>query len=214
MNTRLVQAIVLVENLAAAEQRLTALGLSSYDGGRHPGRGTANRIVSFDDHYLELLSVVDAVEAESSPDGRPVLAALRERGPGLARWSVEPDDIGAVGARLGLPVEDRQRIRPDGRVVRWQAVGVNDAWKEPWRCAFLHWQEPTERPHHSFTEHPCAATGFTTLEMRVPDERKLEFWLDGPLPDGVVTIGSGVLGPVRLSLATPHGAMSIGEVIG
>src|ERR1700686_4238891 len=90
---RLVQAIVLVEDLGAARVEMEALGLTVLDGGRHPGRGTANLIVPFGAHYLELLAVVDEGAARASQQGRPVVAALSERGPGLARWSVEAADI-------------------------------------------------------------------------------------------------------------------------
>ncbi len=79
------------------------LGLTVLDGGRHPGRGTANLIVPFADHYLELLAVVDEAEARSSPQGRPVVAALARRGPGLARWSVETPDIESGGGSGRAP---------------------------------------------------------------------------------------------------------------
>ena len=80
---RLVQAISLVGDLDIARRRMEALGFAVEEGGRHPGRGTANLIVPFGDEYLELLAVVDEPEARSSPQGRPVLDALSRRGPGL-----------------------------------------------------------------------------------------------------------------------------------
>ena len=40
-----------------------------YAGGRHPGHGTANRIVPLGSSYIELMAVVDRVEADSSPLG-------------------------------------------------------------------------------------------------------------------------------------------------
>jgi hypothetical protein len=136
---RLVQAIVLVTDLGAARAQMESLGFTVLEGGRHPGRGTANLIVPFGRQYLELLAVVDEAEALESAQGRPVLAALSGRGPGLARWSVEPGDIEVASARVGRPIERRQRILPDGRAVRWRSVGVDEAWAEPWRCAFMSW---------------------------------------------------------------------------
>ena len=98
MGGTLVQAIVLVTDLHDARRRMESLGFTVIDGGHHPGRGTANMIVPFGEQYLELLAVVDEAEARSSPQGQPVVAALARRGPGLARWSVEPDDIEAAAS--------------------------------------------------------------------------------------------------------------------
>src|SRR5580658_9644669 len=103
MADRFVQAIVLVTDLKQSRLAMEALGLTVLDGGRHPGRGTANLIVPFGAQYLELLAIVDREEALASPQGRPVAAALSERGPGLARWSVEPTDIEATSARVHHP---------------------------------------------------------------------------------------------------------------
>jgi hypothetical protein len=44
-------------------------------GGRHPGWGTANRIVPLGNTYLEVVAAVDAAEADGSPFGRWVAAA-------------------------------------------------------------------------------------------------------------------------------------------
>ena len=49
--------------------------LPSVDGGRHPGWGTANRIVPLGDTYIELVTVVDEAEAAQSPFGRWVASA-------------------------------------------------------------------------------------------------------------------------------------------
>ena len=115
---RLVQAIVLVTDLESARRRMEALGLTVLDGGRHPGRGTANLIVALRrPQYLELLAVVDEAEALSSPQGRPVVAALARRGPGLARWSVETDrhrGDGGPGRAPGRGPSPRPSRRDDG----------------------------------------------------------------------------------------------------
>jgi len=206
-----VQAIVLVEDLETAAGRLAQVGLRSVPGGRHPGRGTANVIVAFGRQYLELLSVVDTAEAQASVDGRPVLAALARRGPGLARWSVEPDDIAAVGRRLDLAVEDRERVRPDGTVVRWRAVGVNEAWAEPWRCAFMAWDDPSLHPGRGDVGHRCRATGFAVLEVNVPDDPSMRTWLGGGPPPAVVTRPAEPTGPVRVVVQAPGGDIDIGQ---
>lgn len=212
MDDRLVQAIVLVTDLDSARHRMETLGLTVLAGGRHPGRGTANLIVPFPlgTHYLELLAVVDEAEARSSPQGRPVVAALARRGPGLARWGVEVDDIEATAARVDLPVEHRQRVLPDGTVVRWRSVGVDAAWDEPWCCAFLAWDDPLLHPARAIAVvHANGATGFARLELSVPDGRSLAAWVGGPVPEGVaVSVGAGS-GPTGLFLRCPAGDLAI-----
>jgi hypothetical protein len=207
--SRLVQAIILVEDLNVARQRMTALGFATEDGGRHPGRGTANLIVPFGDEYLELLAVVDAREARASRQGRPVLDALSRRGPGLARWSVESSDIEATAGRLGLPVERRQRIRPDAETVHWRAVGVDEAWAQPWRCAFMAWDDPWLHPARRGTSHPNGALGFAALEVSVPSEAELVSWIgEGPPPKVEVRTGPDV-GPGKLVVSTASGQLEI-----
>jgi hypothetical protein len=209
MADRLVQAIVLVTDLPAAGQRLEALGLTVLEGGRHPGRGTANLIVPFGRQYLELLAIVDASEACTSPQGQPVMAALSSHGPGLARWSVEPDDIEATATRVGHPVEHRQRVRPDGTVVTWRSVAVDTAWLEPWRCAFMAWDDPVTHPARLLKAHPNGSTGFARLEVVVPDIGAAHEWLGGGCPPGVVMEVGPEPGPSSLCLSSPDGEIPV-----
>ena len=146
IDDRLVQAIVLVTDLEPARRHMEGLGLTVLEGGHHPGRGTTNLIVPFGRQYLELLAVVDEAEARSSPQGRPVVQALSRLGPGLARWSVEAQDIEAAAKRVGYPVETRHHVLPDGTTISWRSVGVDAAWAEPWRCAFMTWDDPGQHP--------------------------------------------------------------------
>jgi len=207
---RFVQAIVLVTDLHAAGRRLEALGLTVLDGGRHPGRGTANRIVPLGHQYLELLAVVDEAEARTSPQGRPVVAALSARGPGLARWSVEPDDISATATRVGHPIERRRRLLPDGTEVTWRSVAVDTAWSEPWRCAFMTWDDTVTHPGRSPVVHPNGATGFARLGVVVPDRAAALAWLGGRIPPGVVMTVGATPGVTELRLSSPGGDIPIG----
>jgi hypothetical protein len=209
MADRLVQAIVLVTDLPAAGRRMEALGLTVLEGGHHPGRGTANLIVPFGRQYLELLAVVDASEAAASPQGQPVIAALSRRGPGLARWSVEPSDIEATATRVGHPVEHRQRVRPDGTTVAWRSVAVDTTWREPWRCAFMAWDDPATHPALVFEGHPNGANGFARLDVVVPDIGAARDWVGGTLPPGVVMDVGPEPGPSRLWLSSPDGDIPI-----
>src|SRR5436190_2107644 len=65
-----------VRDLDEAAARLEReQGLLAVGGGRHPGLGTANRIVPLGLQYLELIAVVDETEAAASRLGRRVAAA-------------------------------------------------------------------------------------------------------------------------------------------
>jgi hypothetical protein len=210
VDDRLVQVIMLVDDLQGARRRTEALGLTVVDGGRHPGRGTANLIVPFGQQYLELLAVVDETEALSSPHGRPVVSALSTRGPGLARWSVEATDIEAAARRVGYPIERRQRVLPDGRTVSWRSVAVDAAWSAPWRCAFMSWDEPGLHPAAMTAVHPNGATGFGRLDVLAPDVEALRRWLGGEAPPGVnVKVGEPP-GIADLRLSSPGGEIALG----
>ena len=74
---------------AVARQIETEHGLASAAGGRHPGWGTANRIVPLGATYLELVAVVDEAEASQSAFGRWV-AASRSGAP--FGWAVRTPD--------------------------------------------------------------------------------------------------------------------------
>jgi catechol 2,3-dioxygenase-like lactoylglutathione lyase family enzyme len=110
---------------AAAEAMERVLGLKASGGGRHEALGTFNRLIWLGDSFVELIGVFDHGLAEGSWAGRPTLEAL-ESGGGLAAWAIATDDIERDSAALRSlgselqPVLSGERIRPDGRVVRWR----------------------------------------------------------------------------------------------
>ena len=92
-------------------------GLTAVEGGRHPGWGTANRIVPLGDTYIELVTVVDAGQAAGSTFGRWVAGRL-EGGGGLLGWAVRAEDFEGTVARLGLTTGSGSRRTADGRELR------------------------------------------------------------------------------------------------
>jgi len=192
---------------------MEALGFIVREGGHHPGRGTANIIVPFGSQYLELLAVVDRDEALASPQGRPVVTVMSTRGPGLARWSIEPEDIEVTARRVGLAADRRFRVLPSGETVRWRAVGVDLSWIEPWRCAFMAWDDPHLHPARSEGGHLNGATGFSRLEVETPDRAELVAWLGGNAPEGVhLSVATGGLGPTRLFFSSPTGEIPLATI--
>src|SRR6185437_7033571 len=95
------QVIYGVRDLDAATQRIEALGLTVLDGGRHPGLGTANRIVPLGAAYLERLGVVDEAEARHNNYGMAMLRQIAA-GDRLVRWSLRTADLDTVAAERSL----------------------------------------------------------------------------------------------------------------
>jgi hypothetical protein len=93
--------IYAVRDLAAAADRLAALGLPSYEGGSHPGLGTSNRIVPLGPSYIELLAP----------------APFDDRFHG---WMIR-----------GVPLPDEalamSRVTPSGARLSWRLAGVTPA---------------------------------------------------------------------------------------
>ena len=69
----------------AAAQLKRRYGLGSVEGGRHPGWGTANRIVPLARTYIELIAVVDDAEAAEAPFGHWITAAPAREAARLGR---------------------------------------------------------------------------------------------------------------------------------
>jgi len=149
--------------------------VASVEGGRHPGWGTANRIVPLGDAYLELVAIADESEAPQSLLGRWVAA---RRG-GLARplgWAVRTDGLDDVAERLGLAVHSGSRDLPGGGVVRWRMAGLEQAVAEPSLPFFLEWAPGTPFPGRTAAAHPAGAVRIAALELE-GDADRLAVWL-------------------------------------
>ena len=203
-----------VNDLEIATRRVEALGFGVVDGGRHPGLGTANRIVPFGGpsgapQYLELLGVVDADEARRSPFGRALLDAIKD-GDRLVRWCLQTTvaDLDVVAARLQLTVEPRARKRPDGVMLTWRAAGLALSLAEAWLPFFVAWDHPDRHPGLSAVRHRRAPRAFTRIDVATGDRPWLDRWLQG-----VSTAVRLVDGPPRLhqvAIATEDGDVVVG----
>lgn len=113
--------------LEPAVSRVEALlGVGAVAGGRHPGKGTRNALISFsDERYLEIVA--------PDPD-QPDPEAARWFGidgldaPRLVTWCARAPDVeaaarraAAAGVELGA-VSEGGRLRPDGRELRWRVT--------------------------------------------------------------------------------------------
>jgi hypothetical protein len=189
--------LVATAGLDAAAAAAGRLGLPVAGGGRHPGWGTANRIVPLGEAYLELIAVVDPAEAPSSPFGRWVAAAP----PGPMGWAVRVDDIEATATRLGLDLVPGSRATPDGRTLRWRTAGVERVAAEPSFPFFIEWE-----PGAPFPGAGGARVAIERIELR-GDAAALAEWLGGAeLP---VAVRPGPPAVERFVLRGPRGAIAV-----
>lgn len=159
----------LESGVADAEQRFH---VTSVEGGRHPGWGTANRIVPLGTSYLELVAVVDAAEAATSPLGRWVSAAAPED-PQLLGWAVRPDDLDSVAARNGLVVAQGSRRAAGGELLSWRTAGLERSIAEPCFPFFIEWSAETR-----FPELAAEPSRVSIRELGLTgDEQRLADWL-------------------------------------
>jgi hypothetical protein len=166
---------IAVADLVAAGREIEARhGLASIDGGRHPGWGTANRIVPLGQTYLELIAVVDQAEAAKSFVGSWVAQAS----PVLAQplgWAVRTDNLDEVARRLGLVVTPGSRATRGGQL-RWRTAGIEQAAAEPSLPFFIEWEHGTPLPGHAPATHRSAGIQIAKLQLD-GDPDRLAAWL-------------------------------------
>ena len=193
-------------DLAAAANDIDArYGLASIEGGRHPGWGTANRIVPLGGAYLELVAVVDEVEAAGSAFGRWVAAAhptlLRPLG-----WAVRTGQLDVVARRLDLRVGTGSREGRNGHAVRWRLAGIEQAAAQPSLPFFIEWGHGTALPGRATATHRAGPVEVAQLKL-AGDADRLGSWLGAhdlpitvrPGPPAVASIVlTGALGEIVL----------------
>jgi hypothetical protein len=150
-------------------------GLASLAGGRHPGWGTANRIVPLGDTYLELVAVINDTEAGRSMFGRWIMAAdpefLRPLG-----WVVRTDQLDNIARRLDLTPEHGSRVTTSGQSLSWRSAGVEQAAREPGLPFLIEWAPETRFPGDASVRHPNGLVKLARLELR-GDTAHLAAWV-------------------------------------
>lgn len=163
---------------AAAAELERVTGLRASGGGRHERLGTYNRLVWLGDTYLELIGVWGEALAAASWVGAPTVRALSAGG-GLATFALASDGLATdlerlrdSGAAWEGPVAG-ERVRPDGRVVRWSLAAPPRLGPDEPPFLIEHdlsateWT-PEERAARAAEVHPLGApVRLTTLEMPV-----------------------------------------------
>jgi hypothetical protein len=174
------------------------------EGGRHPGHGTANRIIPLGGCYIELLAVVDSSEAKDSPFGN--WASQRTKtAAGVDAVCIRSDDLDAVCARLGLEPTAMSRRRPDGTELKWSTAGVDLAIAESLPF-FIEWDVPEDRmPGRSHVVHDREVNGVEEIVLSGDTARLAKWTEDVP----AIRIVEGPSSIVSVSLATPEGPLAL-----
>lgn len=142
-------------------------GVRAKFGGSHPGGGTRNALLSLGTgHYLEIIAP-DPAQA-NAPDVR-----LKELpSPRIIQWAIHTEDIAAAKSMIeaaGIKTVGPQtgsRQRPDGKLLRWQALGIEQT--TPLVPFFIQWD--TSSPHPSSDSPPLGTAKSLRLETPQPDE--------------------------------------------
>jgi hypothetical protein len=199
--------LIAVSDLPGAGRRMESLfGVASVAGGRHPGWGTANRIIPLGDAYLELVTVVDSEAATASPFGWWVCRAC-ESAPAFMGWAVRTQDLDRIAKRLDLTPDEGSRAGQDGALIRWRMAGVQQAAAEPLLPFFIEWGQDTRLPWRAQVSHPAGAVSIEKVLVR-GNEQRMDAWLGGDTLPLEVTAGAPAV--VGLVLSVAGGAIHVG----
>jgi hypothetical protein len=143
-------------------------GVQANLGGNHPGGGTRNALLSLGTgHYLEIIAP-DPAQASAS-DMRE-LAKLPS--PRIIQWAIHTEDIAAAKSMLeaaGIKTvgpKPGSRQRPDGKVLRWQTLGIEHT--TPLVPFFIQWE--ANSPHPSSDSPQLGTVKSLHFETPQPDE--------------------------------------------
>lgn len=143
-----------VRDLAASiDEWERATGVRPALGGRHPGFGTHNALVSLGDVYLELLAP-DPEAAEVTGLGTLIAGLAAPRLVTFAARTAAAAEVTSAAAELGLGVEARagSRRTAAGELVEWRNVMVSGHGFGTLVPFFIEWAPGT--PHPAATSPP------------------------------------------------------------
>lgn len=200
--------LVAVTDLATSAREFeTRFGLASMEGGRHPGWGTANRIVPLEASYLELIAVVDEAVAAECSFGRWVSGAATSAGRPLG-WAVRIEVLDPIARRLGLAVNNGSRETPSGEVLRWRTAGIDRAVAESSHPFFIEWGAGVRHPGAAAVDHPAGSVRISQLRIH-GDPGSLAEWLgDHTLP---IVVRPGSASVAAIALSTRDGEIVVGD---
>lgn len=222
--------VIRVNDLDKAIEDYTALGFTVVRGGEHPGLGSRNALIAFqDDTYLELIAFAARPDVKPRSERARELAAAgksplecrfltwESSAEGLADFALVPANIDEVlkaardaGLNIQGPVPG-SRQRPDGQKVAWN-LGLPDGLDVPFLCADVTPRE-LRLPAGEARKHKNGAIGIGNVALSVADlaassERYRKLLQQDPVKDFAWQnkMGSGtayMLGTTTITLMQP-----------
>lgn len=142
-------------------------GVKPVIGGVHPGRGTRNALVSLGGRqYLEIIAPDPAQQVASLPYDLKSMSTPR-----MVHWAAVTNNISLIAQKANLSVSnsrDGSRARPDGRVLKWRTLDIQNRMGEirfspiPF---FIEWASDSPHPSQD-SPKGCKLQSF---EMEHPD---------------------------------------------
>jgi hypothetical protein len=158
----LVVAVRSLEEGVAEFERLT--GVKAGAGGKHPGRGTENALVSFGGgKYLEIIAPQAGVTLEPRDEPMRKLDRLR-----VINWAISVRDVSSAVAALkgagftASPPQPGSRVTPAGERLEWTTFGLADP-AIPVAPFFINWSAATKHPSTT------APAGCELPELKITD---------------------------------------------
>lgn len=184
-----------------------ATGVRARIGGRHPGRGTHNALLSLGGRqYLEIIAL-DPAQAEAPGLLYPALKTLSE--PRFIAWAVAVDNVADIAMRVAAanietigPLEGA-RVQADGSLLAWKTLRMAGPSVEGLPF-FIEWQKGTPHPSQT-TPSGCRLTSF---EIDHPDPEGTRRILRCLGAEATVTPSARVR--LKARLQTPKGEVELG----
>ncbi len=167
--------LIAVRDLDAAKDTFERLGFKVTPEGRHPGRGTSNRLVVFGGEYLELIAVHD-------PEGdlfRPNLPSFLDEREGLFIFAMGTSDVyertksvRAAGVLITDPVKGSRQAADGSTAYSWTQAEIDpDAMPGSQTFFIQHDHTIGERYNDppDPTNHPNGVIGVVSLSLAVAD---------------------------------------------
>ena len=218
--------LIAVSSLSSAADSYRSLGFKVTPEGRHPGRGTHNRLMVFGPEYLELIAIHDA----STTPFRPSMSSFLEVREGLYMFALGTGDIeGTVagvrsrGGSIGDPVPGR-RDAGETPGYTWRSANMGDAL--PGSECFLIQHDHTVAQRYTLPADPAihenGVTGIHHVTLAVEDSgAAAAAWRDvlGVEAARPVQVDGGVrrriaLGNAYVDLESPTGPGALAEFLG
>ncbi len=165
--------LIAVRSLSSAADSYRSLGFKVTPEGRHPGRGTHNRLMVFGPEYLELIAVHDP----STTPFRPSMSSFLDVREGLYMFALGTNDIdGTVDAirSRGIDTDDPvpgQRDAGETPGYTWRSANLGDAL--PGSECFLIQHDHTVAQRYMLppdpTAHENGVTGIHHVTLAVHD---------------------------------------------